>query len=391
MLGKDAIQAVRRLAKHPAPVLSLYVLVNPADPDVSQYTFDFKKKPYVIRAKDTLKALGVPRELAERVLFRLEHEAPQAVTRAVFAGEDFVEIYDLGVELPVVDLRTGLVEARWGEPYVTPLLFALDEYERYGVVYVDAERFRFFEVFMNQIEEVEDAFRAVAPDEWRQLSESRTAAPRNLAGYATAARGGTAQDKFDRRLLEWTHRFYKQLAGELAQHVEARGIQRLILMGPWEDTKYFESFLPRALTERVIVHLASPGHSHASLSEILAHVRPAIERMEREEENRLLDRVREEGIWGTGPMLDALMIGRVYLWVLPWYLETEVFYCPEEHFAAVNLEAARAVCSAPEQRKLKDLVADLAEAYGAQIEFVRGEAEDRLLQEFGGMAGLVRW
>ena len=391
MLGKDAIQAVRRLAEHPAPVLSLYVLVNPADPDVSQYTFDFKKKPYVIRAKDTLKALGVPRGLAERVLFRLEHDAPQAVTRAIFAWDGGMEVFDLGVELPVVDLRTGLVEARYGEPYVAPLLFALDEYERYGVVLLDRERWRLFEVFMNQIAEVEDAFRAVAPEEWRRLSESRPAAPRTVGGFAAAARGGTAKDKFDRRLLEWTHRFYKNRAGELARFVEARGIERILLLGPEEDTKYFATFLPKALAAKVIAHLPAPDHPRAAPGEVLLRVRPVIERIEREEEHKLLDRIREEGIWGADRVLDALMIGRVYLWVLPWHLDAGVYFCPGERFAAGSEEAAKAVCARPERRPLKDLVAELAEAYGAGIEFVRGEAEERLTREFGGMAGLVRW
>ncbi len=391
MLGKEAIRSVRRLAERPAPVLSLYVLTNPADPDVSQHTFDFKQKPYVIRAKDTLKALGVPAAIQKRVLDRLEHDAPQAVTRAIFAGDDFLEVYDLGAELPVVDLASGLVEARWGEPYLAPLLFALDEYERYGVVYLDRERWRLFEVFMNQIAEVEDAFRAVSPEEWRRMSESRTSAPRNLAGYAAAARGGTAKDRFDRRLLAWTHRFYKDRAAELARHLAERGIARLILMGPEEDTRYFESFLPKGFPAQVVTRLPSPGHPRVGPGEVLLRVRPAIEAIERQEEQRLLDRVREEGIWGAERVLDALMVGRVYLWVLPWRLDLEAFYCPDERFAAASPEAARAVCPEPQRRNLKDLVAELAEAYGARIEFLRGEAERRLQDEFGGMAGLVRW
>jgi len=391
MITREAIPTLEAIASRPGPVLSLYVLVNPADPNVSQYTFDFKKKPYVIRAKDTLKALGVPKEVAEKVLFRLEHDAPQAVTRAVFAGDDFIEVFDLGVELPVVDLAHGLVEARWGEPYVAPLLFALDEYERYGVVLLDQERWRLFEVFMGEIQEVEDAFRAVAPEEWRRLSESRPAAPRTVGGFAAAARGGTAKDKFDRRLLEWTHRFYKDRARELARFLEERGIERVILMGPEEDTKYFASFLPKAVAERVVAHLPAPGTTRTPPGEVLRRVMPKIAEIERAKEAELLARVREEGIWGSGPVLDALMIGRVYLWVLPWHTEEEVYYCPKERFAAASEEAARAVCAEPERRPLKDLVAELAETYGARVEFVRGEAEDRLIKEFGGMAGLVRW
>ncbi len=390
VLKKNDLKELEVIKAKTPPVLSLYVLTNPADPDVAQYTFDFKKKPYVIRAKDTLKALGVPEALSRRVLDRLEHDAPQAVTRAIFAGEDFLEVYDLGVELPVMDLKTGLVEARWGEPYVAPLFFALDEFEPYAVVLLDQERWRLFEVFMNQIEEVEDAFRAVAPEEWRELKESAPAVPKGQ-GYAAAARGGAAKDKFHRRLLEWTNRFYKKLATELERFVNERGIERVILVGPEPDTKHFESFLSKALRPKVVGHVGAPGGGRVAPSAVLAAVRPLIAEVERAEEARLLDTVREKGIWGAEQVLRALQEGRVYLWVLPWRLDLAVYYCPEEKFAAFSEAEARAVCAAPERRPLKDLVDELAAVYGARLEFVRGEAEERLTTEFDGMAGLVRW
>ena len=56
------------------------------------------------------------------------------------------------MELPVVDLAHGRVECRWGEPYVTPLLYALDEYERAGVLYLDQMSWRFYEIFLGEIE-----------------------------------------------------------------------------------------------------------------------------------------------------------------------------------------------------------------------------------------------
>jgi hypothetical protein len=39
---------------------------------------------------------------------------------------------------------------------------------------------------------------------------------------------------------------------------------------------------------------------------------------------------------------------------------------------------------------LRDVLVDLATAHGARLEFVHGEAESRLLSEFGGLAALSR-
>ena len=37
------------------------------------------------------------------------------------------------------------------------------------------------------------------------------------------------------------------------------------------------------------------------------------------------------------------------------------------------------------------MLVDLVQASGTKLEFAEGEAEERLNEEFGGMAGLARW
>lgn len=394
MISKQDIERLQsKVGEHSGPVLSLYLATNPADRDVLDYTAGGKHKPFVIRAKDTLKALGVPEKLRGRVLDRLEHDVIRGRTRALFAGEDVLEVYDLNVDLPVVDLPHGEVLARWGEPYVLPLLLALDEYERYAVVLLDEERWRLFEVYLNEVRELADAFRAVAPEAWRKLSESKPATPMGQGGRAATARGGTGRDRFDRRVLAWTHRFYRQLAGELAGWLERLGAERLILMGVPEETHYFEQLLPRAVRERVAAHLPLPaGGSKVDPSEVLRRSEEAIERIERSKEAELLDRVREEGLWGKGAVLEALQEGRVYVLVMPWRPEGEVWRCPDTGYAALEREQAEAVC--PEGAKPADLaetLVELAGLFGARVEFVRGDNADRLEREFGGLAGLKRW
>jgi hypothetical protein len=85
--------------------------------------------------------LDVPEDLQEEVRGHLEEETHPAGARtlAIFAAEDgLFEVYRLQVDLPE--------SFRWGDPDVAPLTLVLDEYEPYGVVVLDAERFRYFVV-----------------------------------------------------------------------------------------------------------------------------------------------------------------------------------------------------------------------------------------------------
>jgi len=177
MIGKEEIHRIRELigAKE-GPVLSLYVDVNPAKPENAG-------RAYALRAKDAIKALEVPGDLSERVLEVLQNQVLEARTAVFFAGEDLFEVLPLQVELPLVNsVKTAFLDekagrylvdgvlAHWGEPFLLPLVYALDEYERYGIVYVDRERWRVFEVFLGEIEEVHDAFLALDTEAWRRLS-----------------------------------------------------------------------------------------------------------------------------------------------------------------------------------------------------------------------------
>ena len=389
MIGKEEVRRLQEeIAFHPGPLLSLYVATNPADPNVTDYSAGSKSKPYVIRAKDTMKELGVPAEVQKKVLDRLEHDVIGGRTRALFASKDAIEVYDLNVDLPVVDLSHGRVEARWGEPYVLPLVLALDEYERYAIVLLDEERWRLFEAYLGEVQEVADAFRAVDPGQWRRLAEAKPGTP-----FGVAARGGSGRDKFDRRMLAWTHRFYRQLAAETGRWLERLGSDRLILMGLPEETRYFEGLLPKATRERVVAHLPlPPGGSRVTPAEVQRSIADTIAAVEREKEAELLARVREEGVWGTEQVLEDLQLGRIYALVMPWRPEGEVWVCPDTGYASLDRSKVEAVCPAePQKAELASTLVELANLFGARVEFVRGDNADLLNREFGGLAGLKRW
>jgi len=394
MIGKEEVRRIKESLKDlKTPALSLYLDINPAKPDNAG-------RAYALRAKDAMKALAVPEALAEKVLELLQHEVIQAKTLALFADQERLELFPLQVELPLVRaVKTAFVDektsrlltdgalAHCGEPFLLPLVYALDEYERYGVVYVDQERWRVFEVFLGEIAEVKDAFLALDTEAWRRLSLDAPGRRFNLGGIA---RGGAGQDLFAKRLAAWEERFYKALAHELVRHVEERGFTRLLLMGPEEHTKLFLGYLPKRLKEKVVAELPSLPHPGASPGEVLKRLEPVLEEVERQAEVRLLEELEEAYPKAAfGPeVLARVQEGRVELWVLPWHLEREVYACDGLYLA--EEAQALAYCQNPEKKPLAVVLPELAAGYAARVEFVRGEAERRLLER-GGMAALLRW
>jgi peptide subunit release factor 1 (eRF1) len=394
MIGKEEVRRIKESLKDlKTPALSLYLDINPAKPDNAG-------RAYALRAKDAMKALAVPEALAEKVLELLKHEVIQAKTLALFADQERLELFPLQVELPLVRaVKTAFVDektsrlltdgalAHYGEPFLLPLVYALDEYERYGVVYVDQERWRVFEVFLGEIAEVKDAFLALDTEAWRRLSLDAPGRRFNLSGIA---RGGAGQDLFAKRLAAWEERFYKALAHELVRHVEERGFTRLLLMGPEEHTKLFLGYLPKRLKEKVVAELPSLPHPGASPGEVLKRLEPVLEEVERQAEVRLLEELEEAYPKAAfGPeVLARVQEGRVELWVLPWHLEKEVYACDGLYLA--EEAQALAYCQNPEKKPLAVVLPELAAGYAARVEFVRGEAERRLLER-GGMAALLRW
>lgn len=382
MLRKDDIHFIKdTIVPHYAPLLSLYADVNPANPDNAG-------RAWLVRVKNTLRSLSLPRDLPEKVIEALEFERPEARTCALFAGKDLLRMYTLRVDLPVVDLAHGRVDARWGEPYVFPLVYMIDEYERYGVVFVDRERWRFYDVFLGDIDERADAFLELHSDQSRKL-EKRPAV-RLVQG--AVLRGGAEGDRFERHVEALAHRFYKRAAHLLEKLVDTAHTDWLILMGPNEDTHHFEQCLPRALRTRTAGLVPPPSNPEASAGEILKKVLPFITDNRQARELALLQELREKGMWGLSGGLQALQMGRFHLLVAPWSLGVKVLRCAGG-LVVQDRSAAEAFCpgQSVQEVALSDVLPDLAAVHGARLELVQGQAEDRLIREFDRLAGLPRW
>jgi peptide subunit release factor 1 (eRF1) len=370
-MAQDLREAMASVSGQEGPVFSAYVSVNAEIPEN-------QGRAYLVRLRDAMNDEGVPEELQKRIREHLEAEThPRARTLALFAAEDrLFDVYRLQVDLPE--------SFRWGDPYVAPLMLVMDEYEPYGAVVVDAERFRYFVVSpMSRTEEGEE----VKASGFREV-EVNPSMPHPRGG------GSTDMDPAGRKQESNIHRFYKEL-GELTRDLTFReGVRRLILAGPRERTAEFRETLPNELKDRVVaeehVELGAPER------EILDQLESVRERAEQEREGELLAEIRESGVAGLDETIAALQEeNRVYHLAVLWELEGEIRWCDNDQLALRDPSAEECpFCGQKTRvRPLTDVLVDLAAARGARLDFMRGENEniETLRDEFGGIAGLTRF
>ena len=389
-------EAVKRLKEqlegHEGPVLSVYLSVNP------RYN-ENQGQAYKVRLKNALGQMeDLPQGVADSVREQVEGGTPPPRARTLVffaAGDGFFERYDLQVDLQEV--------YRFGDAHVAPLLLAIDEHEPYGVAIVEAEEFRFF-VSTPPVIAGGGGEEAAEGGFFREVDLK----PR---GMYPVSGGSTDMDPAGRTQDAHLHRFYKEV-GEVTQKlVFEDNVRRLILAGTKQRTSAFREVLPEPVKKRVVAeeHLATG----AAEGEIFERLEAVVERIEREEEESLIEQAREKGVRGVKDTVEALQEGRVYQIIALWGLEAEIRWCDHDEFAIT--EAAREECPYcgrdTRVRPLTDVIVDLAAARDARVEYVpvrndpvpenpnediedtgsRDEPADVLREEFEGLAGLLRY
>lgn len=384
MIDKRDINELRqRLGMYRQPMLSLYATVNPADPDINP-------QAVFVKVKNTLKELnGVSPKVVERVLDYFAGRAHDSRSVAVFADTERLDTIELEVDL-LSDASNDHLEARWGEPYLTPLLVALDQNHRYGITFVDRDRLRFFQVHMGEIEELLTEHRPQLADEDDDQVQSNRQEP---LGYLPS-RGGAEPQLAQEHIKDHQRTFYKEMAGRMREVMDGNEIRHLVLMGPEADTHALLAALPQQLAGLVVSLVAGPSSPKASAHEIFERVRPTLQELGNQERAALLDQIRERGIWGLDACLHALQEGRLYTVAVPEALHQEVYIETGSSYVSLDEDECKGLITnggEVEKVDLADKLPELAESWGARIEFIRGDAEQRLIEEFGGMGGLKRW
>jgi peptide subunit release factor 1 (eRF1) len=386
--AEDIKRLKERLDGHPGPVLSVYLSVNARYPEN-------QGQAYKVRLRDALEEMEVPEEIARRVRGAVEDQLHSGARTVIFfAAEDgLFERYDLQLDL--------LEAHRFGVPYLAPLVLALDEHESYGVALIDAEEFRFFVSAPIGV-----------PAEGNEGASSGFFREVDLKPSSPHPRGGGARDAdpAGRKHQSNIHRFYKEM-GELTQKlVNQDNVKNLIVAGPKERTSEFRETLPEPVKEKVVAE--ENVATNAPEGEIIEQFEAIQERAEREREDELIEKARENGVRGIKNTVEALQEGRVYHLIALYELESEIRWCDHDELAITD--AAQEECPfcgrQTRVRPLMEVLIDLATNRGARLEYVRtrdefGEtpnediekqrerkdAADVLREDFEGLAGLLRY
>lgn len=386
MIGDNLKGALQAAEGHEPPVLSLYLDVDPANPDNTG-------NAVILRAAEAMRNLGIEKGYIDRVTTTLSKHfvIPEGRSLVIFAGEDpgdFFEAHYLHTRLPMLGRSDGALAHR-GAPFTAPLHYVLDQKERYAVLSISAERVRVFEAFLGQIAEVIDYVRQADTDDWQPYRHARRSPG---VGVGVAARGGADVDSFRDRMREATARLYRNLMPELERALEAVGVDRIILSGSPEAVTVFKGALSSGLQQRLAGEMPPPADPDAGAGAWLSDVRQLVAQIEEQHELALLDEVRESGVAGLHETLTLLQDHRLHTLVAPWTLEARVHRTADGR-VALSAEEAAVLSSGEEVSEvpLLEVLPTLAAESGAELEFVAGEAEERLNEEFGGLAGLKRY
>ncbi|MCP4899029.1 MAG: hypothetical protein GY906_18825 [bacterium] len=294
MLGRGVLSRLHCLTEQDSFSLTLYL-------DIDQNKQSNRKGGHVVQAEAMLRQIkskhAKDREVSKAVTaaLGLVHELKTSGKTAVVVshpGIGLAEVHQLQVGLPTsVHWRRGA--------FLRPIVEAMDEHERYGVVLADTQRARLFTVQLGELVEHEDLVsetaqktRAHGTDQWR------------------------AQSRQDRHHDEKAALHAKRAIDALHDLSLKAPFDRLIVAGPRKAASQIVRLLPRRLQGKLVETISLPVNAPSRT--VLGSILKVQERVEREHESTLVDGLLAElhdggkAVSDFAPVVDAVNQGRVW-------------------------------------------------------------------------------
>lgn len=257
-------------------------------------------------------------------------------------------------------------------PYIRPLLFLLDEYERYAALVVDRKHARFFTVFLGEIEQIAE-FTSDTPTRHDQ--------------------GGWSQKRFQRHVDDHIAQHVYRVTDYAVKALKHLPTHRLILGGDAETIRLIRQHLPHALEARIAGTF--PLDVHASLHAIRERTLAVASQAEHEEEARQVGILREalahpgRAVQGLPETLRSLTDRRALTLIVKKGFHAEGALCPN----CQALLAAAGPCPycEKETEEVEDIVEHAIEH--AHLDRVTTEfvTENLDLEALGNIGAILRY
>ena len=299
MISTQEMQSLVAFLSEDPLVLSLYLNV-----DTTQQT----KEKYRLSLRGLLKQ--VSEDIAHDDIaaverfFDFEYDGlARSVVIFTCQQNDLWKVFPLNV--PVED---RVVAAR--RPFVTPLQDILDEYARYGVIFVDRGGARFFLFHLGQLQEVDGTL----GDELKRHKQ-----------------GGWAAQRLQRRVDGVATQNLKDAAEAARLFCEGNKCTRIILAGTDDNLSAFRGMLPRGLADAVVGEMSMD--MAAGEVEIREKTMIIIRDYLQTEETALVEQLitaaakDSAGVIGLVDTLSALQEDRVHILVVSEGHEAAGFRC----------------------------------------------------------------
>jgi peptide subunit release factor 1 (eRF1) len=359
-------------------ILSVYLDVDQSRPANLNRGFETQLKSALSSIESTIRT---PEELERfsqagrrMVDFGSTYE-PESRVLALFSDETdgFFRHLEFDVNLPA--------QARWDrEFFLQPLANALNDSENYGIVLVDRNNLRLLTVFLGHIQEqVREGFGS------GRVRHIKTVGMDHLGSASRVQRKADEHVRLNLRhvikMMDWL--------------IQAKDLNRLILVGTPEVTAELRRLLPNQLAIRIMgtVNVAMD----AQLSDILAATKLIAEQFDRKAELHTVGEIvttaekTDKAVLGLRHTLKALNSDRVWELVYSHNLRARGFECSK---CAALFSAGKAACQycGGAIQAVGDIVERAVERAlrnGAKVEALAEEAST-FLDNSGGIGAFLK-
>ncbi|NLE77603.1 MAG: hypothetical protein GX605_12750 [Chloroflexi bacterium] len=362
MFTQEDLQELVEFASEAPPVVSLYLVVDPAAGTKEEHKLTLRG----LLKEASAEASPSDIEAIERFFdFGYDWQS-KAVALFSCQGKGFWRQF--GLYVPAENrVHVGR------RPYIKPLTNLRDRYGRYGVVLVDREGARLFQFEMGRLREATGTL----GDEVKRHKQ-----------------GGYAASRYQRRADEQAMQNLRQAADLTSKFLGQTPVSHLLIGGTADTVAQFQPLLPKALQGKVAGTLALD--ILASESEVQERTLQLIWEVEEQRAADLVERMvttASKGgaaTLGLGDTLMALQQHQVHVLVVDEGYEQPGYRCQACGYISADHSERCPICQG-DMVEVDDAVETAvrrALELGAEVEVVR---DNEALQKLGGIGALLRY